>query len=83
MMCIAAFQIINTQMVNYGVIRMVENHKLLERRLACMNEEYVRFSLFKEDKAVIYDLKDELKALLNIVESDTNIEKWEKYNAYR
>lgn len=47
-----------------------------------MNQEYVRFLLFKDDKAVIYDMKDEYKALLYIVERDTNIEKWEKYKQY-
>ncbi|WP_373471413.1 DUF6994 family protein [Carnobacterium alterfunditum] len=49
-----------------------------------MNEENVRSLLFKDDKAVIYDMKDEYKnkKVLDIVESDTNIIKWEKYKQY-
>ncbi|XQY91894.1 DUF6994 family protein [Metabacillus sp. HB246100] len=48
-----------------------------------MNEENVRSLLFKDDKAVIYDMKDEYKKLLDIGESDTNIIKWEKYEKYK
>lgn len=50
-----------------------------------MNAENVRSILFKDDKAVIYDMKDEYKKekLLDIVESDTNITKWGKYKQYK
>ncbi|NFD04993.1 hypothetical protein EXN50_00465 [Clostridium botulinum] len=48
-----------------------------------MNQEYVSFVLFEDDKPVIYDMKDEYKSLLYLVESDTNVEKWEKYKQYK
>nr|WP_289628040.1 hypothetical protein [Bacillus subtilis] len=40
-----------------------------------MNKEDLRSLLFKGDKAVIYDMKDEYKKILDIVESDTNMGK--------
>ncbi|MBZ2175641.1 hypothetical protein K8M07_10375 [Schnuerera sp. xch1] len=48
-----------------------------------MIEEYVRFVLFKDEKPIIYDMKDEYKSLLYLIESDTNIEKWKKYKKYK
>jgi len=48
-----------------------------------MNEEYVRNVLFKDNKPVIYDMKDEYSSIFKLKDTDGNIDKWKKYKDYK
>lgn len=50
-----------------------------------MNSDYMKAYLQNifYNQSVIYDMKDEFKSILCITNQDTNIDKWEKYKAYK
>ena len=47
-----------------------------------MNREHVKSLLYVNNEPKLYDLKNEFKSLLHIFDTDSNIERWNKYKKY-